>query len=502
MSSTDGSVGRSVILVDHLVAAAIPEPTAWGYDFRIVGADTGSFGAAFGAFAEADFETATPIAALLSDAGNERSAALAGGEAEAWGARRGGEAARLVAMFAAREANIAKNAAEPPRPYLFPVRAEAAAEDALCQLAAMSALHRCVLDRWIEVLMREKVALKIENEGLHETLGDFQNVFWRVENTRSLGYEIKLGDGIVSLGEESLNQMLPVPTRGLSDIEFHVAHPATTPFTLEITLIEVETGKVLQSWTRSRRQTGRGWNRLSLPVALMGPRLSGALRLTLRDGTAPLLSTSDPTTIERAGACFGDRSIGAALALRLWQALPGTLSTAPDADDHVRWTPLHRETLERLSFAPSLGEGLVRDFEVFAKEPSGFRLHPLTDQVLVVAAPVTMDADTFAARVRVSLPDHRSQPVECAAAFLPGSREVTIASIEATASFSGWRAIGGGEEVAVETRFESEAEGPGQLCFAVRLAHHAIGQDYSRTCWGTLELLRRRDGDGAGPALP
>lgn len=499
MHSKDRAPGRSVVLIDRYVASSIAEPDCWDYEFRIVGNGVSQPSTSFGLFAENDFETSAPIAAILSDPVTEHSEALAGAAATAWGEKQGGEIAKLVGMFTDREVNIEKNGAVPPRPYLFLVRRKVVGPDTLHQLATLSALQRCELDAWIDRLIREKLSLKIENENLHETLSDFQNVLWRVQDTRSLGYEIKIGDGLVALGPESLCQTLPVPTRGLTDIEFHLSRCTDRPFILDIELIEAETNTTLEQWSRSHRQVRKGWNRLSLPMALVGPRLTGMLRLTLKGGDAPLISMSNPTTVERAGARLGERYLGTPLALRLWQALPGSLNTAFQVSEDTYWEPLQRSTFANLSLAQRHDEKHERDFEVFAKEYPSFRLHPLTNQTLVAFVPVNADADTIAARVQVEVPDDRAQPIECAMAFLTEDGSTQFEIVEALESFSGWRIVQGGRGITIETYLDAEPFGLTHLCFAVRLSSEALGQDFSRTHWRSVELLKRQEGGELGP---
>ncbi len=502
MTKTHRLAGRPVVLIDQTVAEAIVDADCWGYDFRVIEQTGATTDGRFERYDD-NFDAAAPIAIVAVDRDVDLPGpmALSATAAATWAAGRRDRVADLVRMMVARDANVATNADAFP-PLVLLVRPAFLESDIVHQLASLGAQQRQALDIWTESLMREKVSLKIENEELHETLSDFQSVLWRIEDSRSLAYEVACGDNAIALEQDILIQTLPISTRGLTDVELHLAEKPVRPLTLRLDLLQVETNEILHRWTRSHPDLSAGWNRFSLPIALMGPRLGGALHVARDDGDAPMrLSLANPTANEKARARLGAETQPSPLAFRLWQALPGALNRDP-VTGRVGggWRMLTRSEMTAMALAPGFGRELSYPFEIFAVSYPELRLHPLMGKVLVARTPAPAEPDIVGMRARVSVPDHRAQPIDFRIAYAP-----TGSAREPDPSFSSeWTTVQPGREATLLVKFEDNLPMTGELSFAVRMARSAINHDYCGVRWRSIELLHRDSEDaidGLSPGL-
>lgn len=434
------------------------------------------------------------IAAILADSNCKKCRALPAAEALSWVKTSSHPAAAVAEEMILAATSVEGQREEEAAPvlYLVPPKAKSTEIDAI--LLEILTAHAKRLDAWLDATLREKLALRVENEDLHEVLADMQTVLASIKDTRSLVFEVAPTAAVREIGHSAISQRLPCTARGICDVELYCTDVKAPSLNskLKVELLEHETDRVLHEWNLDSSELIHGWNRFTISRALACRRFDASLRLTASEpGIA--LALGEETVVAKAAVQPEGDNASRPVAFKVWQALPGSVqvrpATAPSGNLVGEWTGFLPSIYN--SFRLALPKQTAATFPLFFADTSYLMLHPWSDMVSIANAFVTIPPRTTSLRITVTLHDKRSQDVEVVAGFLADRREdiVDPAEISSAPFFSDWQTLKAGDSSKIDLRL-SGGSMHGLLFFAVRMRDPAFGSDFSATGWDTLELMR------------
>ncbi|MCU0524013.1 MAG: tetratricopeptide repeat protein [Elainella sp. Prado103] len=276
-----------------------------------------------------------------------------------------------------------------------------------------------------------------------------------------------------------LRQLLPIPSRGLAQVEIHIAQTYLhARGHLTIALWVPEANSDLARWEIPYEHLQTGWLALDLPQIDAGYRRDVELVIEWHTqlGPAPRLSLGDLQPIPEAQLLTGDRHFDRSLAFRLWTGLPGSrLSLSPYA---VASNP--SEPLPTPSASGYLGQAtLARVTEVTPNLPTDevpyllvigegekIQTQPRSDSPTIALLPYGCPPQTTAVTATVATEHAEAGVVEYAMAILPtdAKPEHCFTATAATLAQSDWIAVQPGTPRQIQVTI---AQPPSQHCHLV-----------------------------------
>ena len=176
----------------------------------------------------------------------------------------------------------------------------------------------------------------LELRSIHE---DVQNAFATVEDflcqtkipQLQLAFENPPAKDVAissdGTGLAELQQLLPIPSRGLAAIDLHIAKKDPhASGTLEIAIEEIDEEICLAKWQVPYQNIPEKWLHLDLPAIRILPKRDIKLKIKWinRIGLAPYVSIGEAQPIPEVQLTSDRGKLARSLAFRLWTGLPGT----------------------------------------------------------------------------------------------------------------------------------------------------------------------------------
>jgi hypothetical protein len=310
-----------------------------------------------------------------------------------------------------------------------------------------------------------------------------------------------------------LAQPLPAWSRGLLEIDVHLARGVTSDGTLLASLYAVDGDCVLAGWQVPFADLRPGWLPLRLATALDRPFRALELHVSCIGCGSPQLSVAATGLLDEFAmkllpqAADGSRCAAAAsrmLVMRIWGGLPGTRwDVWRGAGGHPLWGELAVPIADYIVAQVQASRDFAASFRWFDSLPGGrVLLHPLHNRVVAACIRLPAASALRAVNCEVAMEDHRRRtPIACK--LVVATPETTVEQAESeeqVLASSGWMVLPQPERPyllsAPLTRLHF---GPINLHLFTRVADG--GPDYyGRTVFGRFEL--RIDSEAAWQMPP
>jgi hypothetical protein len=251
-----------------------------------------------------------------------------------------------------------------------------------------------------------------------------------------------------------LAQPLPAWSRGLLEIDVHLARGVTSDGTLLASLYAVDGDCVLAGWQVPFADLRPGWLPLRLATALDRPFRALELHVSCIGCGSPQLSVAATGLLDEFAmkllpqAADGSRCAAAAsrmLVMRIWGGLPGTRwDVWRGAGGHPLWGELAVPIADYIVAQVQASRDFAASFRWFDSLPGGrVLLHPLHNRVVAACIRLPAASALRAVNCEVAMEDHRRRtPIACK--LVVATPETTVEQAESeeqVLASSGWMVL-------------------------------------------------------------
>jgi hypothetical protein len=311
-----------------------------------------------------------------------------------------------------------------------------------------------------------------------------------------------------------LVQPLPAWSRGLLEIDVHLARGVTGDGTLLASLYAIDGDCVLAGWQVPFADLRPGWLPLRLATALDRPFRALELRVSSTGCGSPQLSVAATGLLDEFAMKLllpqaADGSCCAAapsrmLAMRIWGGLPGTRwDVSRGAGGHPLWGELAVPIADYIVAQVQASRDFAASFRWFDSLPGGrVLLHPLHNRVAAACIPLPAASALRAVNCEVAMEDHRRRtPIACKLVVaIPETTVDQAESEEQVLASSGWMVLPQPERsYLLSAPLTRPHFGPVNLHLFTRVADGGLDY-YGRTVVGRFEL--RIDSEAAWQMPP
>jgi tetratricopeptide (TPR) repeat protein len=312
----------------------------------------------------------------------------------------------------------------------------------------------------LSVLQKQYMELRAIHETMHNSFAAIEGFLSQAKlpglqltfDSQPTQKNIVLEPGV---GTGQIEQWLPVSSRGLAALEFHVSKCSPhAKGQLTVSIHSRDEATRLAQWQIPYEHLTPGWFQLDLPSIDIARKQEVAARIewNTRIGPAPHLSLTQAQPICQAQVRVNHQTLDRSLALRVWTGLPGSrrsfspyLTMAdPETDLPQDFSGGHlgQRTLSRLvEVTPNLP---TEDFLHIQILENGRKLltHPRQQSLTLAKLPFCCPAGATVIKATVATENDRASTIEYGMALIaPGESEIACFQNNDPApavAFSGW----------------------------------------------------------------